>query len=63
MKRLTIFVMSAIWLVGCAPAKPKAVDPCASAPSVCWGRAGVMPSDVSVCAQVASCHDWEMRAR
>lgn len=63
MAKYYYLLIATILVVGCTPAKPKVIDPCKQAPSVCWGRAGVMASDVSACAKLATCNDWEMRAR
>lgn len=53
-------IILVLFLAGCGFGKPSVTDPCAKAPTVCWGPAGIQPGDVPVCQQLIACHDWQM---
>lgn len=62
--RIFYCVILSLLLTGCGLlSKPKDVDPCKKADTLCWGPAGVNPSDVPACADVISCNDWELKQK
>jgi uncharacterized protein YcfL len=57
-------ILISLAIVGCSVAKkPAVVDPCDKVPGICWGKAGVNPSDIELCNKVTACYDWEIRKR
>jgi hypothetical protein len=52
-----------VLLIGCAPKKPKVVDPCSNAPKLCWGKAGQDVQSVLGCNQLTACFDWRVEAK
>jgi hypothetical protein len=61
--KTSILLICALLVIGCAPKKPEAIDPCATAPTVCWGNRGTNISENAVCAELVKCFDWEMKVR
>lgn len=59
-RALCFILVLCIALSGCFSGKSTPVDPCAKAPRVCWGPAGVSPADVPVCQELVKCNDWQM---
>lgn len=58
-----IYGIMALTIVGCSPKKPVVVDPCATAPTACFGKIGQSPSDQPVCVELVKCNNWRLVAR
>ena len=57
------YILLALLMVGCVPKKPEIVDPCKTAPTLCFGKVGQSPADVAGCAPVIACNNWRLEAR